>query len=158
MIKLIRIDYRLLHGQVVVGWLNKLGIDRIVIVDNKAGSSDSEKSILNIAKPSGAKMHIFTVEEALARKIKLSNLKENTALIFGNVPSAYEFLKEFKAGDNTNEINYGAIPKKPDSKEFDKAVFLNDEDVGCSKKLLDLGYKIFSQQTPSAARKDLTNF
>ena len=77
MIKLIRIDYRLLHGQVVVGWLNKLGIDRIVIVDNKAGSSDSEKSILNIAKPSGAKMHIFTVEEALARKIKLSNLKEN---------------------------------------------------------------------------------
>lgn len=153
MIKFIRIDYRLLHGQIVVGWLNRFSIDRIIIIDDKAGSSETEKSILNIAKPSGARLNIFTVSDALARKNKISQLKENTAIIFGNTQSCLDFLKEFNT--NLYEINYGAIPKKENAKEFDKAVFLTEKDVENSKELINLGYKLYSQQTPSTSSVDL---
>lgn len=155
MIELIRVDYRLIHGQVVVGWLNTLSIDRIVVIDDRAGSSDSEKAILSLAKPQGKKLHIFTLKEALERKIKLSKLQERTAIIFGNINTAYDFLKEFDS--NLKEINYGAIPKLEDAKEFDKAVFLSDKDIENSQNLIELGYEIYSQQTPSAAKKNLTN-
>lgn len=153
MVKLIRIDYRLLHGQIVVSWLNRYSINRIIIIDDKAGSSDTEKSILKIAKPSGSKLNIFTVEQALARKIKISKLNENVAIIFGNTTSCLEFLKEFR-GDQ-KEINYGAIPKKENSKEFDKAVYLDKKDIENSKELIGLGYTLYSQQTPNNARKEL---
>lgn len=153
MIKFIRIDYRLLHGQIVVGWLNRFSIDRIIIIDDKAGSSETEKSILNIAKPSGARLNIFTVSDALARKNKISQLKENTAIIFGNTQSCLDFLKEFNT--NLYEINYGAIPKKENAKKFDKAVFLTEKDVENSKELINLGYKLYSQQTPSTSSVDL---
>lgn len=155
MISLIRIDYRLVHGQVVVGWLNSLGIERIVVIDDRVGSSDAEKSILSLAKPEGKKMHIFTLKEALDRKIKLSQLKEKTAIIFANTYTCLEFMKVFNS--NLKEINYGAIPKKDGSREYDKAVFLTDDDVENSKELVSLGYKIYSQQTPSSPRKELTN-
>lgn len=155
MIELIRIDYRLIHGQVVVGWLNTLSIDRIVVIDNKAGSSESEKAILSLAKPQGKKLHIFTLEEALARKQKLSKIQERTALIFGDISTCYDFLKEFEG--SLKEINYGAIPKKESAASFDQAVFLTDEDIEISKKLIALGYKIYSQQTPNATSKNLTN-
>ena len=153
MIKFIRIDYRLLHGQIVVGWLNRFSIDRIIIIDDKAGSSETEKSILNIAKPSGARLNICTVRDALARKNKISQLKENTAIIFGNTQSCLDFLKEFNT--NLYEINYGAIPKKENAKKFDKAVFLTEKDVENSKELINLGYKLYSQQTPSTSSVDL---
>lgn len=153
MIKLIRIDYRLLHGQIVVSWLNRYNVDRIIIVDDKAGSSETEKSILNIAKPQGTRLNIFTVEEALARKNKISELNENVAIIFGNTQSCLDFMKEFKS--DLFEINYGAIPKKENSKEFDKAVFLTDQDISNSKELIALGYKLYSQQTPSNSSIDL---
>lgn len=153
MISLIRIDYRLVHGQVVVGWLNPLGIDRIVVIDDRVGSSDSEKSILSLSKPEGKKMHIFTLKEALERKNKLSQLPEKTALIFSNTDTCLEFLKHFNS--NLMEVNYGAIPKKDGSKEYDKAVFLTEKDIENSKELINLGYKVYSQQTPSASKKDL---
>lgn len=153
MIKFIRIDYRLLHGQIVVSWLNRYSIDRIIIIDDKAGSSETEKSILKLAKPSGTKLNIFTVKDALARKIKISQLKDNTAIIFGNTQSCLEFLREFNS--NIHEVNYGAIPKVNDSKEFDKAVFLTEKDIENSKELINLGYKLYSQQTPSNSSIDL---
>lgn len=153
MIKLIRIDYRLLHGQIVVSWLNRYSIDRIIIIDDKAGSSDTEKSILSIAKPQGTKLNIFTLDEALARKNKISELKENVAIIFGNTQSCLDFMKEFKS--DLFEINYGAIPKKDNAKEFDKAVFLTDQDIINSKELIRLGYKLYSQQTPANNSVDL---
>ena len=154
MIDLIRIDYRLVHGQVVVGWLNSLGIERIVVIDDRVGSSDAEKSILSLAKPEGKKMHIFTLKEALERKNKLSQLQERTVLIFGNTDTCLKFLQSFNS--NLMEINYGAIPQKDGSKEFDKAVFLTDKDIENSKELIRLGYDIYSQQTPSASKKHLT--
>lgn len=62
-------------------------------------------------------------------------------------------MKEFKS--DLFEINYGAIPKKENSKEFDKAVFLTDQDISNSKELIALGYKLYSQQTPSNSSIDL---
>lgn len=67
MIKLVRIDHRLLHGQVVFSWTKSLSISRIIIIDDFSATDELKKISLNLSKPSGVKLNIFTVKDALLR-------------------------------------------------------------------------------------------
>lgn len=153
MIKLIRIDYRLLHGQVIVSWLNSYNIGRIVIIDDNAYNDEITKKTLMMSKPTNTKLNIFSVEEALKRKNKISKLKENVALIFGNVPECYAFIREFP--EKVEEINLGNIPKKNNSTKYDKTVYLTEQDVDFSRKLVNSGIRLYSQQVPNAKLTEL---
>lgn len=77
MIKLVRLDYRLLHGQVVFGWVNHISAQRIIIVDDAAANDELKKSALSLSKPTGVRLNIFTLEKALAKMPKVETLDEN---------------------------------------------------------------------------------
>ncbi|HAQ8202941.1 TPA: PTS sugar transporter subunit IIB, partial [Enterococcus faecium] len=55
MIKLVRIDHRLLHGQVVFSWSKSLNINRIIIANKEAANDEFKKMSLNLSKPTGIK-------------------------------------------------------------------------------------------------------
>ena len=63
MIKLVRIDHRLLHGQVVFSWSKSLNINRIIIANKEAANDEFKKMSLNLSKPTGIKLTIFSVEQ-----------------------------------------------------------------------------------------------
>ena len=50
MIKLVRLDYRLLHGQVVFSWTGHVGAQRIIVVDDDAANDEMKKSALLLSK------------------------------------------------------------------------------------------------------------
>ena len=54
MIKLVRLDYRLLHGQVVFSWTQNVGAQRIIVVDDEAATDELKKTALNLSKPPGS--------------------------------------------------------------------------------------------------------
>ena len=62
MIKLARLDYRLLHGQVVFAWVGHVGAQRIIIVDDEAASDELKKTALSLSKPAGVRLNIFSLE------------------------------------------------------------------------------------------------
>ena len=141
MIKLVRIDYRLLHGQVVFSWTKSQGINRIIVINNEAATDEFKKMSLNLAKPTGVKLNIFTVEEALSKMAKVETLKENIMLIFGNTKETLAFCEAYP---KIKEINYGGIPKTNDGKQFGGAIFLNEEEQMEAKKLKEMGVKQLS--------------
>ena len=55
MIKLLRIDDRLIHGQVAVYWINATGADTIVIANDKHATNAMLKMSLTVGKPAGVK-------------------------------------------------------------------------------------------------------
>ena len=67
MIKLVRLDYRLLHGQVVFSWTGHVGAQRIIVVDDDAANDEMKKSALLLSKPAGVRVNIFTVDKAIAK-------------------------------------------------------------------------------------------
>ena len=83
-IVLARLDYRLLHGQVVFTWTTKVQAERIIVVDNAAANDDIKKGALKLAKPQGVRLNVFTVERALAKMDKLNTLGERVMFVFGN--------------------------------------------------------------------------
>lgn len=152
MIKLVRIDYRLLHGQVVFSWTKSQGINRIILINNEAATDEFKKMSLNLAKPTGVKLNIFTVEEALSKMAKVETLKENIMLIFGNTKETLAFCEAYP---KIKEINYGGIPKTNDGKQFGGAIFLNEEEQMEAKKLKEMGVKQYMQQIPTSKSEDL---
>ena len=66
-IELFRVDDRLIHGQVVVGWGQPLDVGFIVLVDDEVATSDWEQELYRLGVPPGMSVHFETVTEAAAR-------------------------------------------------------------------------------------------
>ncbi len=156
-IVLVRLDYRLLHGQVVFSWTNAVGAQRIIVVDNAAANDEVKQGALKLAKPAGVRLNVFTVERALKKMKKLNTLGENVMFIFGNVHEMLEFCQSYKFP----EVNFGAAANHDGAVAVggkDSSVFLDASERADAQKLLDLGVKIYEQQTPTQARTDISSF
>ena len=69
-IVLIRVDDRLIHGQVVVGWTRTVEGTYILVADDEVANNTMQKKLLKFATPTGVQSDILTVEESV------KNLKE----------------------------------------------------------------------------------
>ena len=105
-----------------------------------------KKSALLLSKPAGVRVNIFTVDKAIAKMPKVEQLDEKIMMIFGNTAALLKFCQAYP---KIKEINYGAVANKPGSVAFDQSVFLTPEEQADTQKLLDMGVKIYSQQTPT---------
>ncbi len=147
-IVLARLDYRLLHGQVVFTWTSKVGAERIIVVDNATANDEAKKGALKLAKPSGVRLNVFTVERALAKMPKLNTLGEKVMFIFGNTAEMLQFCEGYKL----DRINLGATANHDGAEQVggkDSSVFFDEAQKADVNKLLDLGVEFFVQQTPS---------
>ena len=66
MIKWVRLDERMIHGQVATKWSRTLGVDRIVVADDTAAASDIMQKSLMMAAPATCKTAIVTVDKAVS--------------------------------------------------------------------------------------------
>ena len=76
MIKLVRLDYRLLHGQVVFSWCSYVGAQRIIVVDDDAASDELKKAALSLSKPAGVRLNIFSLATTLSKMPKVETLND----------------------------------------------------------------------------------
>lgn len=153
MIKLVRLDYRLLHEQVVFSWTQNVGAQRIIVVDDEAATDELKKTALNLSKPTGVRLNIFTLEKTLAKMPKVDQLNENIMMIFGNTATLRAFCEAYP---KCTEVNYGGLANREGCKQYAAAIFLDESQQADTQKLLDLGVKIYMQQTPGHKRENLT--
>ena len=156
-IVLARLDYRLLHGQVVFSWVNSVAAQRIIVVDDAAANDEIKKGALKLAKPAGVYLNVYTVEKALSKMEKLNTLGENVMFVFGNVHEMLEFLTSYKLP----EVNFGASANHDGAEPVggkDSSVFLDAAEKADAQKIIDLGVKVYEQQTPTQPRTDITSF
>ena len=109
MIKALRIDHRLVHGQVAFTWTHFLSATRIIVIDDKVANDDFQKMTLNMAKPAGCKLNIFSVSKALERADKIDSLNDNVFIIFGNCKDAAGYIANHP---KFKELNLGELLKK----------------------------------------------
>ena len=81
MIKLLRIDDRLLHGQVAFAWTKNLGIHLIYVLSDVVVNDEITKMTLGIAKPYGTKLSVYAVDEGIEELKKHVNTNKNVMII-----------------------------------------------------------------------------
>lgn len=153
-IVLARLDYRLLHGQVVFTWTTKVQAERIIVVDNAAANDEIKKGALKLAKPQGVRLNVFTVERALAKMDKLNTLGERVMFVFGNTAEMLQFCQGYKL----DAINLGATANHDGADQIggkDSSVFFDATQKADVNQLLDMGIKLYVQQTPTYQSVDI---
>ena len=112
-IKLVRVDYRLIHGQVVARWLKVCPVRRIVLVDDVLGSDEFMSDIYKMAVPKGTDVDIVTIDKA---KEVLDNTDDTVFLISKDIETC---LKLVEKGVELPAINVGAVPNEEGRKLLD---------------------------------------
>lgn len=154
MIKVVRIDYRLLHGQVIFAWTKSRDIERIIVIDNQTANDDFKKMSLKLSKPADVRLSVFSVEQARERLAKINALKDNTMVIFGNVSEMAAIVPNLVG---VEEVNYGNVPERQGTKKFSNAIYLTETEIAESQQLKNEGFKLVMQQVPTSKRENLNN-
>lgn len=156
MIKLFRIDDRLLHGQVAFAWTKTLGIDTIYVVNDKLATDEITKMTLNIAKPRGTKLTVLDVNSGIEEIKKHVNDRTNVMIIVNNVFDAKtiaEGVEEIKS------INFGGIHEIPgtQNKRYSGSICLTLEDIEACKEMAAKGIELEIRAVPEEKKNILNN-
>lgn len=79
-IELVRIDDRLIHGQVVMAWSKAIAVKRMVVIDDQVAGDAIRKMLLETVAPPGVKVSVFTVEQGI-QALLLANQFGNEKLL-----------------------------------------------------------------------------
>lgn len=123
-IDLLRIDERLIHGQVVVGWGSRLGIRRYVVVDDALAESDWEQELYVSALPEGVEAEFVSTEQALERFDELDALEGRGALLTRGTAS----MRALAEGGQIEgrQVNLGGLHEGPGRKRVLDYLYLGD--------------------------------
>ncbi|SDT00822.1 PTS system, fructoselysine and glucoselysine-specific IIB component [Mucilaginibacter mallensis] len=150
MIKLTRIDDRLLHGQVAFTWTPALSADCLIIANDKVAKDEFLKMTLNLAKPAGTKLLIKSLKDAAGFLNDDKNKKLNILLIINSVTDAYTLAVDVP---EIRSINFGGLRSKEGSKLISKAIAITDDDIPVIKELVNKGIELEIRQVPTDSKQ-----
>ena len=129
MIKVLRLDERLIHGQVANEWSRKLGVDAIVVANDNAATNDLVATSLRMAAPGDKKVVIKKVDDAINI---LNDPKAEGLSIFvvcDNPADALKLVKGVKGIPYLNVGNFGRIGiDKISRKEYTSNLYASDDE------------------------------
>lgn len=157
MISMIRIDDRLIHGQVAFVWTKHLGVNRIIVANDEIVKNDVQKMSLKMATPDTAKCSILGVDDAIAvlNDPRAESLK---ILVITNNPTDVRRIVEKVANiPLVNVANYGRITGDLSTKKkLCDTLYVTKEDIAEFNKIIQSGVRTEYQVVPTNAAKPMT--
>jgi Phosphotransferase system, mannose/fructose/N-acetylgalactosamine-specific component IIB len=144
-IKFVRIDDRLIHGQVVTTWIKKFDIEQVIIVNDEIAKDQVQTTVMQLAAPPGIKVVPLTVDRFIAA-YNSNPIKKSTMVIFANPVDVDKCLE---GGFKITSLNVGGIKFVMGKTQITKAVSLNETDKEAFKKILARGVKVQIQMVPN---------
>jgi D-glucosaminate PTS system EIIB component len=154
-IVLCRIDDRLIHGQVVIGWGRALGINLIILVDDQVAASDWEQELYRMAVDPDIEVRFETVAEATSHLGEWQSNGKRGLVLTGDLDS----MAALHAAnpDIIHRINLGGIHHRPGRRERLPFVYLTDQELSTLTALEAHGAVITAQDVPTTPPVALRN-
>nr|WP_321027131.1 PTS sugar transporter subunit IIB [Clostridium neonatale] len=145
----IRIDDRLIHGQVATMWTNELGATRIMVINDEVANNDMQKSLLRMAAPPNVSTSIITRETAVKN---ISAGKYKGQKVFIVVKSPLDILYLLNNGLDIKEINVGNMSAKSNTEVIKTTISVTKEEKEAFKELIERGVEVTAIMTPGAPK------
>lgn len=146
MIKLLRIDDRLVHGQVALTWTPSLGAEYLLVANDKTAKDEFVKMTMNLAKPAGTKLLIKSVDDAA---VFLNDPRSKPMKILVLVNSVQDAQKLVQQVAEIQSVNFGGIRGKDGSKLISKAVAVTEADIAVIREMASQGIELELRQVPT---------
>lgn len=165
MINILRVDDRLVHGQVVMQWTGRYGIEAIVVANDMCASDQVRVMAAKMAAPPNVKVVVKTIDDA----IKVLNNPQGDSMkmmvICNCVEDALKVCEGTKKVQRVNLGNYGFkfVGTKPGFEPENvvsvaKDVVLGKDDQKCVNKMIEMGVPVDAQNTPQSGTNEVKSF
>lgn len=145
---LVRVDDRLLHGQVALGWRQALDPRAFWIVDDEVAGDPFARSLYEAALPEGTSLRVLREHELAPAWAELS---AGTVLLVRSLAVLRRLCED---GFEPAEVNLGGLHARPGAQRVLDYLFLTEEDRATIRWLLDRGIAVHAQDLPSSRRID----
>ena len=145
-LELYRIDDRLIHGQVVVGWGQPLDVGFIVLVDDDVATSEWEQELYRMGVPPEMEVHFASVRDAATRHTGWMEDPRPGILLTGDIATMRRLAD---AVDALRSVNLGGIHHRAGRVQRLRYVFLSPDEEGALRALAARGVTITAQDVPA---------
>jgi PTS system mannose-specific IIB component len=146
-IALVRVDNRLLHGQILEAWVPRMGIQAIVVADDEAAASPLARAAMTLCVPPELPAGI----EALGsvRPEALAARKERTLVLVRDVAGVERAVEQGLTPALCGTVNLGNVHFGPDRRPVTPSVFLTEREIAALRRLHAAGFAIEARAVPS---------
>lgn len=142
----VRIDDRLIHGQVCGYWIPHFNVEKIVIADDKICNDDLRKTALKFGCPANVKLSILSSEVA-ADKLKRNLDKGSRVMILCEGPAPLRKMVEL--GYCISKITVGNMSNRPGTEHVKGTVYVSNQDKEDFNYLSQHGVTLVAQMVPN---------
>lgn len=141
-----RVDERLVHGQVAVSWTAALKANCILVANDECASDDAQRAILRMAKPAGRKLVIKGVDESQSQINAGATDKYSLFIIVKTIGDAYRLAM---GCDSVTSVNLGNVIPRPGARKISRCVSVTDDDARMLRELVERGIKVEVRALPN---------
>jgi mannose/fructose/N-acetylgalactosamine-specific phosphotransferase system component IIB len=149
---LCRVDDRLVHGQVVIGWGRPLSARVIVLVDDVVATNGWEQDLYRMAAPEGVEIIFATTAEAVERLPSWHADPRATILLTGDLQTMVAL--QAARPELITAVNLGGIHYRPGREERLRYLYLDEMEIALVDLLRSRGATVTAQDLPTAVGVD----
>jgi mannose/fructose/N-acetylgalactosamine-specific phosphotransferase system component IIB len=151
---LVRLDDRLIHGQVVVGWGQPLNVGFIVLVDDEVRNSAWEQDLYRMGVPASIEVLFVSLAEAGRRLTEWEQDDRAGILLIGDIDT----MAALVGTGQIRKVNIGGVHHRAGRTERLRYVYLTDEEAGKLRGLAANGVLVTAQDVPTARAVPIGEF
>jgi PTS system mannose-specific IIB component len=140
-----RVDNRLIHGQVVEGWLPTLKVKEVVVISADGPKSPLMQKMLRMSLPSVYDLKIFDGAQGAAY---LKERNDNAQFVL--IDTVKDLKDLIDGGLRFDSVNIGNIAYETGKKEAVAGVFLNEKETRILKEISGSGIFLDVRALPSS--------
>lgn len=144
MIKMLRVDHRLLHGQVAVSWKSALDIDCILVANDAVPQDSLRKTAIKLAKPADTKLVIKGIEDSVSAINSGVTDKYKLLVVVESIADAARLCRACKI----SHLNLGGTKATSRTRSISKAVNVTPEEEETLRALVSEGVDVEIQMVP----------
>ena len=148
MLKLLRCDDRLIHGQCVTKLISHYEVKDIIVIDNFTASNAMLCKIFASAVPKGIDCKVVTVDNAKTLLPEAMENDKNTIVLMKTPDIMYELYQSVEG--LPKEYNIASVPSAAGRKAITNFTYLDEKQAAAVKGMVDMGVHIWFQLIPDS--------
>ena len=146
---LVRVDYRMVHGQVAVSWVKSTNANKVIVLNDETAEDKLQINIMKMSVGADTKLNVYPIEKGV-EKYKDNKFGKGIAiLIFRTIADA---KKAYDLGLNFNKLNVGQVPMAEGRRHAVATINLSDEEMDILTELHNNGVDVYNNQTITDAK------
>jgi len=151
-IKLVRVDFRLIHGQVITKWSNKAAVNKIIVVNDELSEDEFMSDIYIMAAPPSMEVDVLS-EDDFVQAAKDNQYDSGSILVL--FKSIKDIVSVLDKGVSFNAVQIGGLGAGNKKQSVVRGISIDREDANDLTRLQDTGAEVTFQVTPEETRLSL---